>query len=202
MFGRSIKLGLSAFAVVPAEKKEKVTDVYQTAIFAGGCFWCMEHPFEIIDGVIDVVSGYTGGDESDPTYQEVASGETDHLEAVRVVFDPSKVSYESLLDIYWRQVDPTDSRGQFVDRGTQYNTAIFYQNDLQQNIAEQSRKKLDDSGRYEKPIVTEIRKAGEFYDAEAFHQDYHKTNPLRYKYYRQSSGRDRYLERIWKNVEK
>jgi len=199
MFGQSITWGLAALAVLPAEKAENESEAYQTAIFAGGCFWCMEHPFEVIEGVIDVVAGYTGGDEIDPTYQEVASGETEHLEAVRVVFDPSKVSYETLLDVYWRQVDPTDASGQFVDRGSHYNTAIFFKNDKQQAIAEQSKEKVNNSECYSKPIVTEIRPAGEFYDAESYHQDYHKTNPLRYKYYRQSSGRDRYLNTIWKD---
>lgn len=175
---------------------------YERAIFAGGCFWCMEHPFEEIDGVTEVISGYTGGKENDPTYKEVSEGVTGHVEAVQIKYDPENVSYLELLDIFWRQIDPTDSNGQFADRGTQYKTAIFYLNKEQKKLAEKSKEKLDKSGIYNKPIVTEIRKAEKFYTAEDYHQDYYKKNPLRYKMYRFGSGRDRFLESVWANKEK
>jgi len=157
----------------------------------------MEAPFEKLEGVKEVISGYTGGDKERPTYQEVSSGGTGHLEAVQIIYDPSKINYEKLLDVFWQQVDPTDSAGQFVDRGKQYTTAIFYHNEEQKKLAEKSKEDLATSGRYEKPIVTQIVKAPPFYRAEGYHQDYYKKNPLRYKYYRYNSGRDRYLKKIW-----
>jgi peptide methionine sulfoxide reductase msrA/msrB len=169
----------------------------ETATFAGGCFWCMEAPFEKIDGVMDVVSGYTGGHVKNPTYEQVSSGATGHLEAVEVTYDPQKVSYDRLLDVFWRQIDPTDAGGSFVDRGKQYGSAIFYHNDEQKRVAEESKNKLEVSGKYDKPIVTEIRKLDAFYPAEDYHQDYYKKNPIRYKYYRYNSGRDQYLEKVW-----
>lgn len=167
------------------------------ATFAGGCFWCMEPPFEKLDGVISVVSGYTGGQKVNPTYKEVSSHQTNHLEAIQITYDPSKVSYSELLDVFWRQVDPTDSEGQFVDRGEQYTTAIFYHDDAQKKIALKSKEKLQKRGIYSKPVVTAIRAAGEFYEAEEYHQDYYKENPIRYKFYRYNSGRDKYLDKIW-----
>ncbi len=169
----------------------------EKATFAGGCFWCMEHPFEKLEGVLEVISGYTGGQKENPTYKEVSAGGTSHLEAVQIVYDPSKVTYSELLDIFWRQTDPTDPNGQFVDRGRQYRTAIFYHNKGQKRLAEKSKEELDRSGRYEKPIVTEILKASNFYKAEDYHQDYSKRNPVRYKYYRSGSGRDKYLQGVW-----
>ncbi|MBW1894719.1 MAG: peptide-methionine (R)-S-oxide reductase MsrB [Deltaproteobacteria bacterium] len=170
---------------------------YATATLAGGCFWCMEQPFEEIDGVMDVVSGYTGGDKANPTYQEVSSGGTGHMEAVQVLYNPSKIDYTTLLNIFWRQVDPTDPGGQFVDRGYQYGTAIFYHSDEQKALAEKSKHELDTSGRFNKPIVTKILKASHFYKAEDYHQDYHKKNSVRYKFYRYRSGRDQFLEKKW-----
>lgn len=169
----------------------------EKATFAGGCFWCMEPPFEKLDGVTSVVSGYTGGKEIDPTYKQVASGQTSHFEAVEIRYDPSKISYNELLDVFWMQIDPTDSRGQFSDRGSQYRTAIFYHDKKQKNQAEASKTKLDKSGRYTKHIVTQILKVTKFYKAEEYHQDYYKKNPINYKTYRYFSGRDSYLRRIW-----
>ena len=169
----------------------------EKAIFAGGCFWCMVPPFEKLDGVSEVISGYTGGHKVNPTYEEVSSGTTGHMEAVEVTYDPARVSYEKLLDVFWRQINPTDAGGQFVDRGSSYKSAIFYNNQEQRKLAEKSKKELEQSGRFDKPIVTEIRPAGPFYRAEEYHQDYWKKNPIRYKFYRYNSGRDQYLGKIW-----
>jgi peptide methionine sulfoxide reductase msrA/msrB len=167
------------------------------ATFAGGCFWCMEPPFEKLEGVKEVISGYTGGHKVNPTYKEVSAGTTGHVEAVEVIYDPSKITYKELLDVFWRQIDPTDSGGQFVDRGSSYVTGIFYHDEEQKRLAEQSKAELDASGRFDKPIVTPIRKAGPFYRAEEYHQDYYKKNPIRYKFYRFNSGRDRFLDKVW-----
>ncbi len=169
----------------------------EKATFAGGCFWCMVPPFEKLDGVKEVISGYTGGQKVNPTYEEVSSGKTGHEEAVEVIYDPAKVTYEKLLDVFWRQINPTDADGQFVDRGSSYTSAIFYHNEEQKRIAEQSKKGLEQSGRFDKPVVTEIRPAGPFYRAEGYHQDYWKKNPVRYKFYRYNSGRDQYLAKVW-----
>ncbi|KKL11472.1 hypothetical protein LCGC14_2545490, partial [marine sediment metagenome] len=170
---------------------------YERAVFAGGCFWCMEPPYEKLDGVSDVISGYTGGHKDNPTYKEVSRGGTGHLEAVEIYYDPKKVSYDKLLDVFWRQVNPTDPGGQFVDRGESYKTAIFYVGETQKALAEDSKRRLDASGRYDKPIVTPIVVAKKFYRAEEYHQDYYKKNPLRYKFYRFNSGRDQFLKRVW-----
>jgi len=172
----------------------------ETATFAGGCFWCMESPFEKLTGVKEVISGYTGGNKENPSYEEVSSGTTGHLEAIQVIYDPSQITYSQLLDVFWRQVDPTDPGGQFVDRGQQYTTAIFYHNDKQKEEAEASKAGLQASGRYTAPLVTPIRKASQFYRAEDYHQDYYKKNPIRYKFYRFNSGRDRYLKGIWEGT--
>ncbi|MBF8301942.1 MAG: methionine-R-sulfoxide reductase/methionine-S-sulfoxide reductase, partial [Candidatus Dadabacteria bacterium] len=169
----------------------------EKATFAGGCFWCMEPPFEKLDGVTEVISGYTGGKKVNPTYEEVSYGGTGHLESVQIIYDPSKITYSELLDVFWKQIDPTDPNGQFVDRGSQYRSAIFYHNDEQKGFAEKSKEELDKSGRYNKPIVTEIIAASTFYKAEDYHQDYYKRNPIRYKFYRYNSGRDQYLKKIW-----
>jgi len=169
----------------------------EIAVFAGGCFWCMESPFEKVDGVSAVISGYTGGTKENPTYQEVSAGKTGHAESVQVHFDPAKVGYDRLLEIFWRQVNPTDAGGQFVDRGNQYRSAIFYLNDEQRRLAEESRAKLAASHRFDKPLVTEILPAGKFWPAEDYHQDYYKKNPVRYKYYRWGSGRDEFLDKTW-----
>ncbi len=172
------------------------------ATFAGGCFWCMESPFEKTEGVVEVISGYTGGTTENPTYEEVSSGSTGHYEAVRIIFDPEKVSYSQLLEIFWRQIDPTDGGGQFVDRGKQYGSAIFFHTQEQKKEAIESKDLLIKTGRFDKPIVTEIVQAGEFYPAEDYHQDYYKKNPVRYRIYRFGSGRDRFLERFWKDAPK
>jgi peptide methionine sulfoxide reductase msrA/msrB len=169
----------------------------EKATFAGGCFWCMTPPFEKLEGVKEVISGYTGGHTKNPTYEDVTSETTGHLESVEVIYDPAKVSYEKLLDVFWRQINPTDAGGQFVDRGPSYQSAIFYHNEEQRKLAEESKRKLAESGRFNKPIVTEIRPAGPFYRAEEYHQDYWKKNPIRYKFYRFNSGRDQYLEKVW-----
>jgi peptide methionine sulfoxide reductase msrA/msrB len=170
---------------------------YDTATFAGGCFWCMEAPFGKLDGVLGVVSGYAGGKEENPTYEQVASGKTGHMEAIQITFDPKKISYEELLDIYWRQIDPTDSGGSFVDRGAQYRSAIFCNSGAQRTAAEKSKQALEHSGRFNKPVVTEIINADTFYPAEEYHQDYYQKNPIRYKFYRHGSGRDQFLKKIW-----
>lgn len=167
------------------------------ATFAGGCFWCMESDFEKVDGVAEVISVYTGGHKENPTYEEVSAGGTGHVEAVQVLYDPKKVSYKDLLDVFWRHVDPTDPGGQFVDRGQQYRTAIFYQDEEEKHLAEESKRELADSRRFDKPIVTEILALNGFYRAEGYHQDYYKTHALRYKYYRWNSGRDQFLKKVW-----
>lgn len=167
------------------------------ATFAGGCFWCMEWPFEEHAGVLEVVAGYTGGEKVDPTYQEVSSGTSGHQEAVQVTYDPSLITYQELLDIFWRQIDPTDNGGQFVDQGSQYRSAIFYHDEEQKRSAQRSKEELAASGRFDKPIATEIRPAAAFYKAEEYHQDYHKKNPVPYEAYRRSSGRDQFLEKAW-----
>jgi peptide methionine sulfoxide reductase msrA/msrB len=168
---------------------------YDIATFAGGCFWCMEPPFEKLAGVVEVVAGYTGGTGQNPTYENYA--EKGHVEAVRITYDPSQITYSQLLDVFWRQIDPTDPGGQFADRGPQYRSAIFYHNEEQKRLAEKSKQELEKSGRFDKPIVTEIIKASVFYKAEAYHQDYYRKNPIRYKFYRWHSGRDAYLEKVW-----
>lgn len=173
------------------------TEKTVTAVFAGGCFWCTESDFEKVDGVIDAISGYTGGHVKNPSYYQVSAGGTGHLESVKVIYDPSKVSYEQLLDYFWRHVDPTDPGGQFVDRGSQYRSAIFYANETQKRLAEKSKRQLEASGKFNKPIVTEILPLGKFYPAEDYHQDYYKKNPIRYHYYRYGSGRDQFLKKTW-----
>jgi peptide methionine sulfoxide reductase msrA/msrB len=167
------------------------------ATFAGGCFWCVESDFEKLPGVEKVISGYTGGRKENPTYGEVSSGETGHLEAVQVFYDPSQITYEELLDYFWRHIDPTDPGGQFVDRGQQYRSAIFYHDEEQRRLAEKSRDTLTKSGRFTKPVVTEIIPFTQFYEAEDYHQDYYKTHSLKYNFYRIGSGRDLFLKKIW-----
>ncbi|MGA9537563.1 MAG: peptide-methionine (R)-S-oxide reductase MsrB [Desulfobacterales bacterium] len=169
----------------------------ETATFAGGCFWCSESDFVKLPGVVEVISGYTGGSKANPTYQEVSSGSTGHYEAVQVLYDPEKVTYQELLDAYWRHVDPTDNGGQFVDRGPQYRTAIFYHNEEQKRQAEASKAELARSGRFSRAVVTPIVPLTTFYKAEDYHQDYFNKSPLRYKAYRQASGRDQFIEKIW-----
>jgi len=172
-------------------------DQYELATFAGGCFWCMVAPFEALDGVVKVVSGYTGGHLVNPTYQEVCHGDTGHYEAAQITFDPARVSYEKLLEIFWRQIDPTDAGGQFADRGSSYRTAIFYHNEKQRQAAELSRDVLEHSGVFSTRIMTEIISAGPFYPAEDYHQDYHIKNPANYRIYRSGSGRQAFIENTW-----
>jgi peptide methionine sulfoxide reductase msrA/msrB len=176
------------------DKKQK--DLSE-ATFAGGCFWCVESDFEKFDGVVEALSGYTGGQTQNPTYQEVSAGGTGHAEVVRVLYDPKKITYDELLDIFWQHVDPTDPGGQFVDRGSQYRSAIFYHDEEQKRLAEESKRKLESSGRFKKTIATEIVPLSEFYEAEDYHQDYYKKSPLRYKFYRFNSGRDQFLKKAW-----
>lgn len=172
----------------------------ETAVFAGGCFWCMESDFQKVDGVLKVISGYTGGNVENPSYEQVSSGGTGHVEAVEVVFDPTRITYAELLDVFWKHIDPTDPGGQFADRGSQYRSVIFYADRKQKELAEKSRKKMDDSGRFEKPIVTKIFPLGPFYPAEDYHQGYHKKNPTGYQRYRSGSGRDLFLRDAWGNA--
>jgi peptide methionine sulfoxide reductase msrA/msrB len=165
------------------------------ATFAGGCFWCMEKPFEELDGVIDVVSGYTGGTSTKPNYQNYSSG--GHIEAVQITYDPDRISYNHLLDVFWKQIDPTDGSGQFVDRGKEYSTAIFFHSEEQHQLAKDSKEKIQERGIFPGPIVTPIIKASKFFPAEEYHQNYYKKNPIRYHFYRSRSGRDDFLEKIW-----
>lgn len=169
----------------------------EKATLAGGCFWSMESSFEKVNGVVDVVSGYGGGHKKNPTYEEVEAGETGHMESVEVTYDPSKISYSQILYVFWRNIDPTDPDGQFFDRGAQYRTAIFYHDDEQKRLAEKSKEELGKSGRFGKPIVTQVIPASEFYRAEEYHQDFYKKNPVRYRVYRYASGRDQYFKKIW-----
>lgn len=201
----TIALTMVLFCVYQAISMDKETgksmmersENTRTAVFAGGCFWCTESDFEKVNGVIEVVSGYTGGHDDHPTYKEVSAGGTGHVEAVQVIYDPSRITYEELLDVFWRHVDPTDPGGQFVDRGSQYRSAIFYANEKERQLAEASKKRLADSGPFTKPLVTDILPLGTFYKAEDYHQDYHKRNPIRYKWYRSGSGRDKFLKKTW-----
>ena len=169
----------------------------EIATLAGGCFWCMEPPFEKRDGVKEVVSGYAGGEEQNPTYKQVASGQTSHTESVQVVFDPSKISYAEVLTIFWQQIDPTQVDGQFVDTGAQYRTAIFYHDEQQKKLAEQSMRLLAERGPFDEDIVTEIQPLGKFWVAEEYHQDFYKKSTRRYKGYRNGSGRDPFIQKYW-----
>ena len=181
----------------PAHAQQKVPPGYEIATFAGGCFWCMEPPYDEIPGVNSTTSGYIGGQKKNPTYEEVSSGRTGHTEAVQVVYDPKKVTYQQLLDIFWPNIDPTTPNAQFCDHGSQYRSGIFYHNEEQMRLALASRDKVERTKRFREPIVTEISKATTFYVAEDYHQDYYKKNPLRYKFYRTNCGRDQRLEQLW-----
>jgi peptide-methionine (S)-S-oxide reductase len=167
------------------------------ATFAGGCFWCMVAPFEALDGVVSVTSGYTGGTKVNPTYEEVSAGGTGHAESVDIIYDPAKIGYEKLLDVFWHNVDPTTRDAQFCDHGHQYRTAIFYHDDTQRRLAEESKHALEASHTLPGPIVTGIVAAGTFYPAEEYHQDYYKKNPVRYRFYRYTCGRDQRLQELW-----
>lgn len=183
-------------ALVTGDGRSETKNVEQ-ATFAGGCFWCIEAPFDKLEGVVSAVSGYTGGTIVKPTYGQVSKGQTRHIEAVLVTYDPSVVTYAQLLDVYWRQFDPTDAGGSFYDRGHQYTSAIFYHDEAQKKLAEDSKQALAESGRFDAPIVTPIRPAQTFYPAEAYHQDYYRKKPDHYNKYRRGSGRDRFIERTW-----
>jgi len=167
------------------------------AYFAGGCFWCMEEAFEKVDGVIAVVSGYMGGTLQSPSYEEVSAGRTGHAESVEVLYDPSKVTYNQLLEAFWRNVDPITTNAQFCDHGTQYRAVIFYQNDQEKRFAEESKQAIDQSKRFNQPIVTQIVMASQFYAAEEYHQDFYKKNPIRYKFYKYNCGRAQRLDELW-----
>ena len=197
-------LVLILFAFKPAGSMDKMEKTMTkepvtiaAAVFAGGCFWCTESDFEKVDGVIEAISGYTGGHMDNPTYKQVSAGGTGHIEAVKVIYDPAKISYEKLLEVLWRHIDPTDPDGQFVDRGSQYQSAIFYANKQEKHLAEASRKHLAESAQFDKPIVTLITPLGKFYPAEEYHQNYYKNNPIRYNWYRSGSGRDQFLKKAW-----
>jgi peptide-methionine (S)-S-oxide reductase len=206
---RGIKIALAALAAAGAIALLVAADAPETpppqpapadravAIFSGGCFWCMEPPFDKVDGVLSTTSGYTGGSVVNPSYEQVSSGKTGHRESVKVEYDPKRVSYAQLLDVFWHNVDPTDAGGQFCDRGEQYTTAIFTSGDEQQAEATAAKEKLDASHVLAKPVVTLIRPAGPFYPAEDYHQDYYLKNPIRYKFYRAGCGRDGVLEQLW-----
>ena len=182
----------------PAIVSTKGTNMNEDiAILAGGCFWCMEHPFEDLPGVTQAISGYTGGKKKNPTYKQVASGQTTHLEAVQIHFDPEKISYADILEVFWRNINPTDNGGQFVDRGAQYRTGIFYTSEEQKKIAEKSKNQLIKTRRFQKKIVTPIIEATPFYKAEEYHQDFFKKSYIRYKIYRAGSGRDEYINKLW-----
>lgn len=209
LFILSLAIAGASFAVLQScgkpvmgeDKGEKQmmekSDQLATATFAGGCFWCTEADFEKLPGVKKVISGYAGGREKNPTYGEVSSGKTGHMEAIQVFYDPGMISYQTLLDYFWRHIDPTDPGGQFVDRGSQYRSAIFYHDPEQKRLAEASKEALEDSRRFDKPIVTEIVAFTAFYPAEDYHQDFYKTHKIRYKTYRWGSGRDQFIESHW-----
>jgi peptide methionine sulfoxide reductase msrA/msrB len=188
-------------STAPPQSEDTARKDKAIATLAGGCFWCVEADFEKVAGVTEAISGYAGGEERHPTYQQVSSGTTGHLEAVQVVFDPRQISYAQILDVFWKHVDPTDAKGQFVDRGPQYRPAIFYHDETQRQIAEASRQALASSNIFDRPILTEIRPLEEFYKAEEYHQDYYKNHSIRYRFYRYNSGRDQFLEKVWKDKE-
>ena len=190
LIGLAVGLGISLAALAAGPAREK-------AVFAGGCFWCEETAFEGLPGVISVTSGYTGGQKKNPTYEEVSAGGTGHAESVEVLYDPAKVTYEHLLDVFWRNVDPFQRDGQFCDHGTQYRSAIFYRDEAQRKAAEASKARLEEEPRFKGKIVTQIVAATTFYPAEEYHQDFYKKDPMRYQSYRRGCGRDARLKEIW-----
>jgi peptide-methionine (S)-S-oxide reductase len=187
---KRVLLALSLILVVAAAPAPP----FAKATFAGGCFWCMVHPFDSLPGVVSVTSGYAGGDVKNPTYEQVSAGGTGHREAVQIIYDARRISYAKLLDIFWHNIDPTDNAGQFCDKGAQYRSAIFYYDETQKRLAEESKQALQ---RRFKQVYTDIVPAGEFYAAEDYHQDYYKKNPIRYQFYRFNCGRDRRLAQVW-----
>lgn len=188
-----IALALAVSSVAAAQTQERL----KTAIFAGGCFWCVEEAFDKVEGVVETTSGYTGGMLPNPSYEQVSAGDTGHAEALRVKYDPARVSYAQLLDVFWHNIDPFDAGGQFCDRGEQYRSAIFYHDEQQRELAERSKRELEESGQLPGPIVTEIVAATEFYPAEDYHQDYYKRNAVRYNFYKFTCGRPARLEELW-----
>ena len=193
-------LSLLAIAITTSVADEAdVTAGNNTSVatFAGGCFWCMEGPFDKLEGVISTTSGYTGGHTKNPTYKQTSSGKTGHTEVVQIVYDPKQVSYEKLLDVFWHNIDPTTPDQQFCDRGNQYRSEIFYHDDTQKHLANASKNELNKNKPFKEPIVTQVTKASTFYAAEDYHQDYYKKNPIRYRYYRHGCGRDKRLEQLW-----
>jgi len=187
----ALSLLVTSLNILAADAKIEI------ATFAGGCFWCMEPPFDKLDGVLSTTSGYTGGHQADPTYKQVSAGGSGHTEAIQIAFDPAKISYEELLAVFWKNIDPTTADRQFCDQGSQYRSGIFYHNDAQKSAAEKSLKTIQQTKAFDEPVVTEITTASTFYPAEAYHQDYYQKNPLRYKYYRYACGRDQRLEKLW-----
>jgi peptide-methionine (S)-S-oxide reductase len=184
-------------AILAADSTKLAAGQLEKATFAGGCFWCMEPPYDQLDGVISTTSGYTGGRTKNPTYEEVSAGGTGHAESVEILYDPRKISYAKLLDVFWRNIDPTTPDRQFCDKGTQYRSAIFYHDEKQKRFAEESKAKLEKSKPFKEPIVTEIVPASEFYAAEEYHQDFYQKNPIRFKLYKYSCGRDQRLQELW-----
>lgn len=204
LFFATIALALGSGAIAGNEEKienriKELSNRYKVATFAGGCFWCTESDFEKVDGVVEAVSGYTGGHDPAPSYKSVSSGSTGHTEAVQLFYDPQKVTYRQLLQVFWRHINPTDPGGQFVDRGSQYRSEIFYHNESQKQQARKSKKALEESAVFEKSIVTQVTAFTQFYPAESYHQDYYKNNKVRYTYYRWGSGRDQFLGKVWKD---
>lgn len=198
----SLALSAAGHAQSDNGNTKGASDHYRTAIFAGGCFWCVESDFDKVAGVKQTLSGYVGGHKKNPTYKEVSRGGTGHAEAVKITYDPGQVSYQQLLDVFWHSIDPTVLNSQFCDHGDQYRSAIFYSSEQQQQQAIASKEALEKSKPFQAPIVTEITAAGEFYPAEEYHQDYYKKNPLRYKFYRYQCGRDQRVEELWGEKEK
>jgi peptide-methionine (S)-S-oxide reductase len=189
---------VAVFALAGQAIAQDTSEDTAKATFAGGCFWCMEPPYDELDGVVSTVSGYAGGDVEDPTYQEVVRGNTGHLEVMQVTYDPEEVSYEELLEVFWRNIDPVDGGGQFCDRGEQYTTAIFYHNEEQRRKAEESKREIQNLDQFEaREIKTDIRPLEEFYRAEDYHQNYYQKNPLRYRLYYNACGRGQRLEELW-----
>ena len=194
-FYKYVLLSIGLFMLAGTVLAEE--DRYAKATFAGGCFWCMEPPFDKLDGVLSTTSGYTGGNTVNPSYEQVSAGKTGHTEAVQIIYDPSKISYENLLKVFWRNIDPTTPNRQFCDRGSQYRAGIFYHDDEQKRFAEISKQALEKDKPFPLPVVTEITESTVFFPAEEYHQDYYKKNPIRYRFYRSGCGRDRRLEELW-----
>jgi peptide-methionine (S)-S-oxide reductase len=192
-----IWIGIVPMSALATENHSTSNPQLEVATFAGGCFWCMVSPFAKLPGVVSITSGYTGGHVKDPSYEQVSSGGTGHVEAVQMKYDPQKVSYEKLLDVFWHNVDPTAADHQFCDYGAPYRSEIFYHTEEQKHLAERSKAEIEKSKPFKDPIVTKITAASAFYEAEEYHQDFYKKNPIRYKYYRYHCGRDQRLEELW-----